>query len=176
MIANRYLSQLLLIVSYGVGSFASWKLCANHWYVGPIFGLVVIFWEVLSKNRRNVLRYIAFLILSTLIYACVFEIAGGTDSDWTKSVGGSFAVAIIFGSVLQPLNQVLVIGHKFKHGMLTSFALVLAYYGVAYSGGVLKTVGIDSMLILVFVWQGLYLLRFYFRTPVFRNLGAAGAV
>ena len=123
--------------------------------------IVIIDLDVKSPIENGHYPILIFFVFSTIIYALVFATASARGLDWFKPLADSFALAIILGSVLQPLNHVLLLGGRIKDGLVTSLLLIIAYNAVWLSSAGFDKLDLDALAVLVFVWQGLYLVRFY---------------
>ena len=96
----KSLILLLKITVFMSGAYLCYEddRMENYWYVGPIFGVVVLIWQASKLKDLFQHRGSTFLIGSTFIYALVVYIIAHTDdSDFW------FRVAVAPGSVLLPL-------------------------------------------------------------------------
>ena len=141
-------------------------LCGEYWYVGPIFCIVVLLWYYGRSLKPNVFTSLLFLflVLSTLIYALVFHIAKADEPGWMFEPFDMLAVGVSVGSILLPVVHVLILGGTWKRSVITSVLLILSYFGVYYLFVLLEKIGFFDdyfIYILVYVWQGVSLLRFF---------------
>jgi len=150
--------------SYLLGAFASAKLCAAYWYVGPIFGAVVLVWCFGLSARPQLFRLFSFFLCSTLLYALVFLIANIRQPGWMFEPFDMVAVGVSVGSILLPMSHVLLFGGRWSSSAITSMLLILSYFAVYCLFIFLQKIGLPgsySTYILVYVWQGVYLVRFF---------------
>jgi len=158
----HYIARL---ASYAVGAFLSAKLCAGYWYVGPIFGAVVLVWCFGLKGRPGLLRFFLFFLCSTLLYALVFFIANIRQPPWMFEPFDMVAVAISAGSILLPISHALLLGGHWRSAAITSILLIVSYFAVYSLFFFLEKIGLPtnsySMYLLVYFWQGIYLVRFF---------------
>ena len=156
--------RIVKIASYLLGAFASAKLCAAYWYVGPIFGAVVLVWCFGRSVRPSLFRLLAFLLCSTLLYALVFLIANSRQPVWMFEPFDMLAVGVSAGSILLPQSHVLLLGGRWSSAAVTSILLILSYFAVYCLFFLVEKIGLSSsysMYILAYIWQGVYLLRFF---------------
>lgn len=108
---------LILLVKIGlflIGTYLSYEHCAAYWYVGPIFGVVVLVWYAQSLCEIARLRCAAFLASSTLIYAFVFWL-----SDQLSNTNYGLYVAVAAGTILLPIAHKLFLSVSWKRILIT---------------------------------------------------------
>jgi len=157
---KKWMTVLLKGIGYVSGVLLSTKVVDSYWYVGLIFGLIVLQWNFLCGKRVSILKAVSFLICSTLIYALVFYIA--KNFEWTlresDPIFNSLFLGIVVGSFLLPVIHLGFLGGNTKKSLLTSLLLIVTYLLVClvFSG--------DSAIgdyVVVFSWQGFYLLALF---------------
>jgi len=152
------------IAGYLVGAFLSARLCAAYWYVGPIFGAVVLVWCFGLRVRPSSLRFFTFLLCSTFLYALVFLIANIRQPGWMFEPFDMVAVGVSVGSIFLPASHVLLFGGRWRSAGITSTLLIVSYFAVYCLFMVLQKIGISGSYfkyLVVYVWQGVYLVRFF---------------
>jgi hypothetical protein len=137
---------------FATGAYYSFKHCADYWYVGPIFGAVVLIWSANAPRELLNVRAAAFFVASTLIYALVYGV-----HDELPDGDVSFYLAVGLGTVLLPLAHHVFLGGPRKR-MLAAIPLLYAlWYAASHALGRLELRGLEKLLNMVSVWQGLYL-------------------
>lgn len=158
---------LACIVIYIIGAWISKERCAELWVVGPVFGAVVVLWDIRVFRLRPRPKHLAFMALSTLIYALVFTIADadwGLEPEWLEWLAGSLSLGVAAGSVLLAAAHRRVLGGA-ASPLVTAATLIVSFYLVTGLGGLLDrrglAVGFDYYTLAIYMWQGIYLGFFY---------------
>lgn len=160
----RDLHYVARLAGYLIGAFLSARLCAAYWYVGPIFGAVILVWCFGLTVRPNLFRLSSFFACSTLLYALVFLIANLRQPPWMFEPFDMVAVGVLVGSILLPASHVLLLGGRWRSPAVTGILLIASYFAVYYLFFVLQKIGLPggySTYLVVYVWQGIYLVRFF---------------
>jgi len=144
-----YLIVALKLIVFVLGATASWRFIADHWYVGPIFGTVVLVWHVKALKDLIKPRAISFLVFSTLIYALVI---------WSHDLLESIYLAVAVGTILLTLAHKILLVASWRR----LFVAIPSIYGIWFLfGKLLEYLEIISplqfFLNYVTVWQAAYL-------------------
>jgi hypothetical protein len=141
-------------------------LIAEYWYVGPIFGAVVLVWHARSSRDLVSIPSLKFLAASTLIYALVAWIIMDGDSVIPEipDVFDAGFLGVMIGSALLPVAHGALLGSSWRRVKIAIPCLYLVWYALALSGLFdLDITLINSMS----VWQALYLLFMFSPKPGF---------
>lgn len=152
-------------------AFAHYDLIAEYWYVGPIFGAVVLLWHAGSSRDLVRMRSLGFLAASTLIYALVAWIILEWDDEIPEipNVFDAGFLGVMIGSALLPVAHGALLGASWGRVTIAIPCLYLAWYALSLS----ELFGLDNALInFVSVWQALYLVCMFAPKPKF--LGREG--
>jgi len=161
----KAINFIVRLATYLIGAFLSARLCAAYWYVGPIFGVVVIVWRFGHAVRPQWFRLFSFFVCSTLLYALVFLIANIRQPVWMFEPFDMLAAGVSAGSVLLPLSHIFLLGGRWSSVAITSMLLILSYFIVYCLFFFIEEIGLSSsysMYSLAYVWQGVYLVRFFY--------------
>jgi len=166
--ASKNMTQIPYFILYIAGAWVSQRHAAEYWVAGPVFGIVAVVWaakslkEVWSKNA------LAFVLMSTLVYALVYHIARqswSSDSVIRESLCGPLPTGVVVGSLLLPMVQSLCLGTPRLSAFKGAFVLILSFYVVTLMANVADYIKLGEnfnfIAIAVFVWQGIYLLHFF---------------
>ncbi len=136
-----------------VGAHYSYQFFTSYWYVGSIFGAVVLAWNSHSLKTLLSFRNAAFLISSTLIYALViFVYDKGGDADQ------GFYLAVAIGTVLLPIAHKVFLGTSWKRTLIAIVGLYALWYGISFLISKLELKGLaEKSINMVSIWQALYL-------------------
>ncbi len=142
------------IAAFLVGAHGTRQVVTSSWYVGPIFGLVVLVWYARSLRELFALQSAGFLAASTLIYSLVFRIAsmGMTEEN-------VFRAAVAIGTIFLPLAHKAFLTASWRRVLIA----VPGIYGLWYalSSLIAKRTWpqpVDSLVNPVAIWQAAYLL------------------
>ena len=108
---QRSPSQPILRVSakvliFLIALYVSIRHVLDYWYIGPVFGTVILVWHAPSMRNLVNVRCGAFLVASTLIYALVVRTFN--PDFWEPSPGtNNLYLAVAVGTILLPLAHAL---------------------------------------------------------------------
>jgi hypothetical protein len=74
------------------------------------------------------------------------------------------AVGVLVGSILLPASHVLLLGGRWRSPAITGILLIASYFAVYFLFTFLQNIGLPSgysTYIVVYAWQGVYLVRFF---------------
>jgi len=144
-----------------MGVYFSYEMIDNHWFVGPIFGAVVLFWYWTLIPEPKIPGSICFFLTSTAIYALVLEL---TQRDLPNA--GIFQFldpAIITGTILLPVAHKLFLGGSWAKTAVAIPGIYLICFGGAQLSNFLSLgAPYSSFVNSMSFWQGAYLI-FMFR-------------
>ncbi len=143
-----------------------YDLVAEYWYVGPVFGAVVLLWHARAIRDLASARSLGFLGASTLIYAIVAWIIMEWDSVIPEipDVFDAGFLGVMIGSALLPVAQGALLGASWRRVKIAIPCLYLVWYALALSG----LFDVDVTLInSMSVWQALYLVCLFAPKPGF---------
>lgn len=148
------------VIVFLAGAYFSGQYLNSYWYIGPIFGVVVLVWNTTSLRELLRLRNCAFLLASTLIYALVSQL-----------LSREFSLAVAIGTVLLPLAHMLFLRVHWKRTLVAIPCIYGSWYLLniviyTLSGENAPLVG--AFVNMVSSWQAAYLL--YMFTPLERLL------
>jgi hypothetical protein len=153
----RPLQRVLRIVAYIACAYWSGELLTDLWYVGPMFGAVVLLWQVHDWRRLLSWRHGAFLVASTLIYALVIRLHSTQERLAVE-------VAVAIGTILLPIAHGLLLGVARRHVQLIIPALFVLWYALVHMIAWIEGVGVPwlpGVFHMAAMWQALYLLLFF---------------
>ena len=143
-----------------VGAYLTNKYATQQWFGGAFFGGAVVIWHWSFAKRIAWLRYGAFLVVATAIYALVVELAQGS---WPENLFFKIiAPSVVTGSILLPLAHHFILEAKGRF----IIAVIPILYGVTYiAGHLLDVVALVSPLSqwihVIAVWQATYLVLLF---------------
>jgi hypothetical protein len=158
------MKRMYTIIAFVISVVISQNYVAEHWIVGPVFGVCVLIWIAC----RNLRKGFFFVLVSTLIYAVVCEIVLSWGKfAWTDIIpGDSSTVGVLVGSVLMSCAYVFIIDRK--RSILLGTALLTGAYFITYAVITAWLEDINMAWLIVGQWQGVYLLYFC-RWPFLNN-------
>ena len=143
-----------------------YDLIAEYWYVGPVFGAVVLVWDARSSRDLVSIRSLEFLGASTLLYAFVAWIIMDGDSVIPEipDVFDAGFLGVMIGSAFLPVAHGALLGAPWRRVKIAIPFLYLVWYALALSGLFDAEITlINSMS----VWQALYLVCLFAPKPGF---------
>jgi len=153
------------LVVFCVGVYLSLLYGYHYWYVGPIFGVVVLIWHVKSPRELVKLQHAAFVAASTLIYALVVwkykpAIFGGPDN---------MAWVVAIGTILLPVAQTVFLRASWRRALIAIPGVYLTWFLVAFLYEKLSLTGswIEPIMNPVVAWQSAYLVFMLAPRPKF---------
>ena len=152
-------------------ALAHYDLIAEYWYVGPVFGAVVLLWHAGSSRDLVRMRSLGFLAASTLIYALVAWIILEWDDEIPEipNVFDAGFLGVMIGSAFLPVAHGALLRASWGRVTIAIPCLYLAWYALVLS----ELFGLDNALInSMSVWQALYLVCMFAPKP--RFLGREG--
>ena len=154
---------VFLVAAYALERY---DLIAEYWYVGPVFGAVVLLWHARTIRDLVSMRSLGFLGASTLIYANVAWIIMDGDSliPAIPDVFDAGFLGVMIGSALLPVAHRAFLGASWRRVKIAIPCLYLVWYALALSGLFdVEITLINSMS----VWQALYLVCLFAPRPGF---------
>ena len=145
---------LLRCAIFLAGAYWSYKRCAEYWFVGPVFGVVVLVWYASSLKILFSLRSAAFVAFSTLIYALVYK-----TTSINKISHGVVYVPVAIGTVLLPLAHVIFLKAAYKRLLWAIPGVYVVFYvanEIINKFSLPST--IENWVNVVIIWQAAYLI------------------
>jgi hypothetical protein len=156
---------ILRLFVYGIGAWVSVKYATGYWVVGPVFGMVVVYYDSERFRKFAAGRHLAFLAASTLIYALVYGVASAKwewSSDSLNYFLGPLPAGVFLGSILLPLSHQIILKRSPKATLRTMTWLTLSFYLVmllAFADERLSLkLHFNFIALSVVLWQALYLI------------------
>lgn len=163
---------LLKVAAFLVGAYLSNKLVGHYWYVGPIFGAVVLLWQAESIHDLIRPRSLAFFAASTLIWAFVYWLLDHDhrllDLPALLGLSDSANQAVAVGSILLPMAHWLLLKVSWKRVLVPITCLYAAWYAIV---SLLDSIDFDfnAWINAVSIWQAIYLLCLFVPKPDFHG-------
>lgn len=127
----------------------------DRWVIGPVFGLVVLAWQVKWPPVLTA-QHGLFLLASTLIYAVVAHIAVEAKTPFGEG-DSELYLAVALGTVLLPLAHRQFLGATWERTWRTVLGVYAVWFVVVQCFS-LMDVSLDWALVnTASVWQALYL-------------------
>lgn len=151
------------IVLFLIGAYLSGQHLESYWFVGPVFGGVVLVWSARTLRDLFTPSSGAYLVASTLIYAFVVQIVllAPLLGEYDVFVG------VFVGTVLLPVAHALFL----KAAWTRALVAVPGVYGSwALVWFIMERLHVEGMPIgtfinLVSVWQAAYLVFMFAPNP-----------
>ncbi len=165
----QILRLLAKIIVFTVGAYVSILYETSYWYVGPIFGAVVLVWN--TRSPRDLLRISSglFLLASTLIYAGVWWLMDHERAWWFHNSEGYFYISIAIGTIALPIAQTVILHRpEWKRTLLAIPLIYGSWYLLAsLLTSLMEHRHIESSLLInaVPIWQAAYLLFMFAPWP-----------
>lgn len=152
---NASLKTAVRALVFLAGAYFSFQKVDDFWFVGPIFGAVVLIWEWSFKEKLDLAKAVGFFAASTLIYALVYRISK-IDMPKIDKLFDSVYCAVIVGSFLMPVAYKLFFGGSLKKTLIAIPAIYAIFYlSSLVFPDVQKPAG--NIINIVTFWQGAYL-------------------
>ncbi|MBI2093300.1 MAG: hypothetical protein HYT88_01050 [Candidatus Omnitrophica bacterium] len=149
-------------VLFLIGAYLSLKTCVFHWFVGPIFGVVILIWR--AKRFELELNPLTggFLAASTFIYALVLWVFQILNAESNSNHALEIAVAV--GTALLPLAHMAFLSASWKRIAIAIPGIYGGWYALYIFLEKTKLVDAASHAIInvVSIWQALYLFFLFF--------------
>lgn len=159
--------NLIRLAVYAAGVWICQQYAAEYWVVGPVFGVVVAFWDSSRPSGFVSAKHLFFIASSTGIYALVCWIARldwETSSEILEGIIGSMPAGVAAGSLLLPLAHRVILGGS-RRIWIAPFLLIASFYFVTLMASVARYYDVDGQIdflaISILAWQGIYLLLFF---------------
>ncbi len=169
MLTTRGIGKLAAFLAAAY-ALAHYGLIAEYWYVGPVFGAVVLLWHAGSSRDLLRMRSLAFLAASTLIYALVAWLILEWDDEIPEipNVFDAGFLGVMIGSALLPVAHGAFLGASRRRVTIAIPCLYLAWHALVLT----KLFELDNALInSMSVWQALYLACMFAPKPKFLGRG-----
>ncbi|MBI4437312.1 MAG: hypothetical protein HY590_07870 [Candidatus Omnitrophica bacterium] len=139
----------------------------GYWYVGPVFGMVILVFHVTSVKALVSLRNGLFLIASTLIYALVNHLI--SSSFLTLTSAAYSRTIVLLGTVLLTLAQGLFLKASWRRVLIAIPGIFLFWslFGILSNTFGAEETRFETLINGVTFWQGSYLLFMFGRRPPF---------
>jgi hypothetical protein len=147
---------ILRLAAWALGAVVCDRTVENHWVVGPVFGGVVVLWDWTCCQKPRWVRWGVFLVVSTLIYAMVRELADIRLPD--SPIFEVLFPAVLVGSFLLPLAHRIILNQPRVPIVTTGILIYIASYaGSLVSDGLGLGAPWTMLINSVAAWQGAYL-------------------